>query len=92
MKRQSSAFKEYLFNRCSNISAEGLTIAEGKVTLPKEAEMFLLSSECIRSPNMLLTSKPLVLGANDELPSLDPVKVDKEVELPPATCTFFVIK
>ena len=63
-----------------------------KVILPKEAEMYLLSSEYIRSQTMLLNGRPLVLGPNDELPSLDSVKVEGEVELPPATCTFFVIR
>ena len=61
-------------------------------TLPKEADMYLLSAEFIRSQTMLLNGRPLVLGENNELPNLDPVRVKGEIELPPATCTFFVIK
>lgn len=63
-----------------------------KVTLPKEADMYLLSAEYIRSQTMLLNGRPLVLKENNELPNLDPVRVEGEIELPPATCTFFVIK
>ena len=63
-----------------------------KVTLPKEADMYLLSAEFIRSQTMLLNGRPLVLGENNELPNLDPVRVEGEIELPPATCTFFVVK
>ena len=54
--------------------------------------MNLLSAEYIRSQTMLLNGRPLVLKENNELPNLDPVRVEGEIELPPATCTFFVIK
>ena len=40
---------------------------------------------------MLLNGKELVLGENDELPELASVTVSGKVELPAASCAFFVL-
>lgn len=64
-----------------------------KVTLPKDAERYTLSGDGkVRSRKMQLNGTALSLGENDELPELKGVHQPKgEVELEPATCTFFVI-
>ena len=62
------------------------------VELPKEAEAYILTGNGkVRSRTMLLGGKELVLGENDELPELTPAVVSGKVELPAASCAFFVL-
>ena len=62
------------------------------VELPKDGELYVLSADGLRAPVMKLNGKELVLGENDELPELAPVKAEVgQVELAPATCTFIVL-
>ena len=61
------------------------------VELPAEAEAYVLSADGLRASVMKLNGKDLVLGENDELPALAPVKVSGKVELAPATCAYFVM-
>ena len=70
---------------------EKTKVKSTKVILPKEADMYLLSSEFIRSQTMLLNGRPLVLGENDELPDLSPVKVEGQLVLAPETIAFVVL-
>ena len=80
--------KGYTYLVINNSKTESTT-----VNLPKDAEMYCLSSEHLRSSTMLLNGNPLVLDENNKLPNLDGVKVSKgDVTLAPATCTYFVIK
>ena len=51
----------------------------------------MLSADGLRASVMKLNGKDLVLGENDELPELAPVKVSGKVELAPATCAYFVM-
>ena len=64
---------------------------ETEVTLPKEADLYLLTADFIRCETMKLNGRDLVLGENDELPDLSPVKVEGKVILPPATIAFIVL-
>ena len=61
--------------------------------LPKEAEVYMLAGETkLRSRVMTLNGNPLVLGANDELPALTPVKVAAgNLEIPATNCAFVVL-
>ncbi|HBA50731.1 MAG TPA: beta-glucuronidase [Lachnospiraceae bacterium] len=64
------------------------------VSLPEEAKRYTLAGEGgnIRAKVMTLNGNPLVLGENNALPALEPVKQDAgTVELAPGTCTFLVI-
>ncbi len=62
------------------------------VELPKEAEAYVLTGrDGLRSRVMCLNGKDLVLGENDALPGLTPVTVSGTVELPAASCAFFVL-
>jgi len=62
------------------------------VNLPKEAELYLLAGEeKLRSRNMTLNGKVLVLGEDDQLPSLEPVKVSGEIQIPATNCAFIVL-
>lgn len=63
------------------------------VELPKEAEVYALTGNGkIRSRTMLLNGREQVLGENNELPKLSPVKqATGTVELAPGSCTFFVL-
>lgn len=62
------------------------------VKLPKDAEVYVLSAETIRSQTMKLNGKDLVLGENDEVPALDPVAVPAgDFTLEPATMAFIVL-
>ena len=61
------------------------------VELPKDADAYVLSADGLRASVMKLNGKDLVLGENDELPELAPVKVSGKVELAPATCAYFVM-
>lgn len=64
------------------------------VSLPQEAQRYTLAGEGgnIRAKVMALNGNPLVLGENNALPALEPVKQDAgTVELAPGTCTFLVI-
>ena len=62
------------------------------VTLPKEAEVYQLSAETLRSQTMLCNGKALVLGEGDALPEITPAAAPAgELVLPAATCTFIVL-
>ena len=62
------------------------------VSLPKEAELYVLGAKKIRSRIMQLNGRDLVLGEGDTLPELSGKKVIAgEVVLAPATCTFIVL-
>jgi len=63
------------------------------IELPENAVIYELSGyEKLRSRVMALNGKPLQLGENDELPTLDGVKVEKgSFELAPTHCAFIVI-
>ena len=62
------------------------------VTLPKDAEIYQLSAETLRSQTMLCNGKALVLGENNALPEIAPVAASAgELVLPAATCTFIVL-
>lgn len=65
-----------------------------KVELPKDAERYTLAGENgnMRATVMTLNGKPLVLGENNELPELNPVKeAAGTVEVAPGNCVFFVM-
>ena len=63
-----------------------------KVELPKSCERYTLSAPYLRSEVMQLNGKDLVLGANNELPELNPVVEEAgTIELAPTTCTFLVL-
>ena len=63
-----------------------------EVDLPKEAEVYVLSAEYVRSETMLLNGRPLVLNEDNTLPDLSGQKVEKgTLTLAPATCTFIVL-
>lgn len=67
-------------------------VEETVLDLPKDADVYLLSADFTRAEVMKLNGKELVLGENDELPCLDPVKVNKgELVLPPETIAFVVL-
>ena len=62
------------------------------VTLPKEAEVYQLSAETLRSQTMLCNGKALVLGEGDALPEITLAAAPAgELVLPAATCTFIVL-
>ena len=63
------------------------------VELPKAAEVYALTGNGkMRSRTMLLNGRELVLGENDELPSLNGVAVDAgTLEVAPGSCTFIVL-
>lgn len=62
------------------------------VSLPKEAEVYVLSADRLRSRVMLLNGRELIMKENDELPDMNPIIVERgSLELAPATCTFIVI-
>ena len=64
-----------------------------KVELPKDTVRYTLSGDGkVRSRKMQLNGTALSLGENDELPELNGAyQPAGEVELAPATCTFFVL-
>ena len=63
------------------------------VELPKDSVAYALTGNGgMRSRTMLLNGKELVLGENDELPSLDGVTVPAgTLEVAPGGCTFIVL-
>ena len=63
------------------------------VELPGAAEIYALTGNGkMRSRTMLLNGAELVLGENDELPTLDGKAVEAGiVEVAPGGCTFIVI-
>lgn len=70
-----------------NNAAESTT-----VELSKDAEVYLLSGEKLRSRVMLLNGKPLQLGENDELPEMKPEAVSAgTLEVPSGACCFIVL-
>ena len=70
-----------------NNSAETTT-----VELPGEAEAYVLcGKDKLRSRVMQLNGKDLVLGENDQLPTLEGLKVSGTVELPAYGCAFYLV-
>ena len=68
------------------------TTEETTVQLPKDADAYVLSADGLRARVMKLNGKDLVLGKNDELPDLAPVKVAAgETTLAPAMMAFYVM-
>ena len=63
------------------------------VELPKEADVYVLAGrDGIRSTVMTLNGNDLVLGENDKLPALDPVKqAAGTMLLAPGSCAFIVL-
>ena len=63
------------------------------VELPKEATVYALTGKTgMRSRTMCLNGTELVLGENDQLPSLDGVTVPAgNLEVAPGSCTFIVL-
>ena len=70
-----------------NNSAEVTTVA-----LPGAADVYALTGNGkLRSRTMLLNGCELVLGENDALPELTPVRAEGTVEIAPGGCTFLVV-
>jgi len=71
-----------------NNAAEATT-----VELPTAAEAYVLTGDGkVRSRKMQLNGKALELGANDELPALEPVQqAAGTMEIAPASCVFLVM-
>ena len=64
------------------------------VELPKEAQRYTLAGQDgkLRSTVMTLNGKPLVLGAQNALPEMEPeTQPAGTVELAPGTCTFLLL-
>lgn len=63
------------------------------VELPGEADLYMLAGENgnMRATVMTLNGNPLVLGENNELPNLDPVKATGTIELAPGACAYILI-
>lgn len=64
------------------------------VELPKEAQRYTLAGQDgnIRSAVMTLNGKPLVLGAQNTLPEMNPeTQAAGTIELAPGTCTFLLL-
>ena len=62
------------------------------VELDKDVEVYVLSAESLRAPKVKLNGVELNLKENDELPELNPVKVEAgSLDLAPATITFIVL-
>ena len=60
--------------------------------LPKEALRYTLCGNGnVRNTSIYLNGKELTLGENDELPTMEGVKVSGTIELAPGTCTFLVM-
>ena len=65
---------------------------ETTVELPAAADAYVLTG-CgkLRSRTMCLNGKELVLGENDALPEMNPVRLEGSVTLEPGSCAFFVV-
>lgn len=62
------------------------------INLSKDSEVYELSANYLRSPVMLLNDRELVLGENNELPSLEPKIVKSGTyELKPARIAFIIM-
>lgn len=64
------------------------------VELPKEAQRYTLAGQegNIRATVMTLNGKPLVLGAQNALPAMEPeTQAAGRIELAPGTCTFLLL-
>ncbi len=62
------------------------------VVLPKDAEVYELSADTLRSPVMKCNGTALTLGENDTLPELSPKTVPAgEFAVPAGNCTFIVL-
>ncbi len=71
-----------------NNSLKDKTIVE----LPKDATLYSLSGcGAMRATTMCLNGKPLMMGKDDELPSLESVSVSGTIELQPGSCSFIVM-
>lgn len=81
--------KEGLVYLVINNSLEEAT----QVELPKEAEVYMLAGEGgnMRASVMTLNGTPLVLGENNEVPAMDPVKAEGMLEVAPGSCAFIVL-
>lgn len=64
-----------------------------KLVLPKEADLYLLSPKDgkKRAAIMQLNGKDLVIDADNNVPAMNPVKVNGEIEIPPICCAFIVL-
>ena len=70
-----------------NNAAESTT-----VEISKEAEIYLLSGEKLRSRTMLLNGKTLQLDENDELPEMKPEVIEAGIlEVPAGACCFIIL-
>ena len=71
-----------------NNSRENTTTVE----LPKEADIYSLSgNKSLRSRTMLLNGKELVLGQDDTLPEMNPIKTSGSISIAPGGCVFIII-
>ena len=62
------------------------------VELPCEAEVYKLSGNGnLRSRTMLLNGKELLLDENNNLPEMNGIKVNNQIELEPGNCAFILI-
>lgn len=63
------------------------------VELPGEADVYMLAGENgnMRSTVMTLNGNPLVLKEGMELPELQPVKAEGEIEVTPGSCAFILV-
>lgn len=64
-----------------------------QVELPKEAEVYMLAGEGgnMRASVMTLNGTPLVLGENNEIPAMNPVKAEGMLEVAPGSCAFIAL-
>jgi hypothetical protein len=62
------------------------------VELPKDATWYSLTGcGAMRATTMCLNGKPLMMGKDDEFPSLEGVSVNGTIELEPGSCSFIVM-
>ena len=62
------------------------------LSLPKSAEVYVLSADTTRATTMKLNGRELVLGVNNELPDMSPEVVEPgELTLAPETIAFVVM-
>lgn len=63
------------------------------VELPGEADVYMLAGEGgnMRATVMTLNGTPLVLGENDTVPEMNPVRASGTLEVAPGSCAFIVL-
>lgn len=63
------------------------------VEIPGEADVYMLAGKDgnMRATVMTLNGKPLILGENNELPEMEPVKAQGTVELAPGACAYILV-